>query len=119
MAGKQHCKNSNIDHIRDDLIRCMRLDRVDGGTLAKNVNIFLKQFTPLGKLHNEIERGVFNPLLPETYQLLTDPLLLLYLEREQVCDPELEKILNVSRKFILELSVAESHSIGTNIERFL
>lgn len=119
MAGKQHCKNSNIDHIRDDLIRCMRLDRVDGGTLAKNVNIFLKQFTPLDKLHNEIERGVFNPLLPEAYQLLTDPLLLLYLEREQVCDPELEKILNVSRKFILELSVSDGYSIGTNIERFL
>ena len=107
------------ERLRDDLIRCMQLDRVDGGTLAKNVNVFLKQFTPLGKLIGEIEKDIFNPLSPETYQLLVDPLFLLYLEREQICDPELEKILSTSRKIILEMSVLESHSIGPNIERFL
>ncbi|MEE9119596.1 MAG: tetratricopeptide repeat protein [Calditrichia bacterium] len=105
--------------LKDDLIRCMQLDRVDGGTLAKSINVFLKQFTPLGKLHNEIEKGIFNPLLPETYQILVDPLFLLYLEREQVCDPELEKVLSNTRKIILEMSVLEGHEIGSNIERFL
>ena len=107
------------ERLGEDLSRCMQMDRIDGGTLAKNVNVYLKQFTPLGTLSEAIEKGTFNPLSPETCLILLEPLFLLYLERQQVSDQELEKILCSSRKIILETFITENISIDTNIERFL
>lgn len=71
--------NENDGSLREDLLSCLKLDRIDGRGLGKTISHFLK--------------------LTELKQ--NDPLLINFLQRQQICDPELEDWLTHQRHELL------------------
>ena len=80
--------NEYDESLRDDLQRCLQLDRIDGRGLGKTISHFLK--------------------LTELNQ--NDPLLISYMQREQICDLELEDWLAIQRRSLLENIIQNDRS---------
>lgn len=80
--------NEYDESLRDDLQRCLQLDRIDGRGLGKTISHFLK----LAELNQN------------------DPLLVSYMQREQICDPDLENWLTSQRRSLLEKIIQNDRS---------
>jgi len=84
--------NEYDESLRDDLLRCLQLDRIDGRGLGKTISHFLKL--------TELKQG--------------DPLLINFLQREQICDPDLEDWLTSQRRSLLEKITNNDSVINKN-----
>lgn len=82
-------------------IRCLQLERCDGGTLGQAVGIYLVEHTAVGRLAARLRHGT-SSLNNEDLEYLANPLLQAYMQREQVCNPQLEHLLVHFRGFELD-----------------
>lgn len=99
--GQFHIKNPDklFEH---DLVRCLEIDRVDGGSLGRVAGLYLVEHSPIKELieHNSVVNK--REELDNNYKkILNNKLLFTLLIREQVCNPELEILLTRFRAWIL------------------
>ncbi len=88
--------------LEKDMARCLKLDRVDGGTLGQAVALYLLDHSSLGELVKRLQTSKEETdFTHEEIQSLSSELLLVYMEREQVCNPDLELLLTRLRCFLL------------------
>ncbi len=88
--------------LEQDLLRCLKLDRVDGGTLGQAVGLYLVEHSPVGEVLRRLRiAGESDPLDDADLEALSNELLLVYMEREQVCNPDLEFVLTRLRQELL------------------
>lgn len=124
MSDMSHCIgqfriNSPDELYEKDLVCCLKIDRVDGGTLGRVASLYLVEHSPIQELIGHNSDLDIRVEFDNNYKkIVVNKLLCTYMEREQLCNPDLELLLTRFRDWILN-KIVNDEVIGTDIISFL